>query len=149
MCIRTHSQEKTPKYFTLEEFLHSDTALSKKIENVPSFEIVEHLKELALFLDGIREAWGGAISITSGFRSAKLNKSVGGVSNSVHQIGYAVDMVPANGDMEGFETFLAEYLKDKSYDQCIREKAGSVRWIHLGLYANDGTQRRKMFDLEA
>lgn len=147
MCLHRNSQAE-PKYFTLEELIHSDTALSKKIENIPSFEIVEHLKELALFLDGIREAWGGAINVTSGFRSAKLNKSVGGVSNSVHQIGYAADLVPGNGDMSRFEQFLTDYLKDKDYDQCIREKANGVRWIHLGLFANDGSQRRKMFDLE-
>ena len=147
MCLHRNSQAE-PKYFTLEELVHSDTALSKKIENIPSFEIVEHLKELVLFLDGIREAWGGAIFVSSGFRCDTLNKAVVGVSNSIHQIGYAADLVPGNGDLSRFEQFLTDYLKDKDYDQCIRERSGSVRWIHLGLYNNKGEQRRMMIDLE-
>ena len=69
-----------PKYFTLEEFLTSATARQKSIENMPSWEIVEHLNELALFLDGFREFWGSGIRVSSGLRVPKLNSAVGGGS---------------------------------------------------------------------
>ena len=49
-----------PKYFRLEEFLESSTALENKIKNYPSWEHIEHLNELAIFLDDLREAWGSA-----------------------------------------------------------------------------------------
>jgi hypothetical protein len=44
-------------YFSLEEFLDSSVARQKSISNLPSWEVIEHLNELALFLDDLREAW--------------------------------------------------------------------------------------------
>ena len=68
----------TPKYFELSELLRSDTAISKKIENLPTWEGIEKLSKLAIeYLDPLREAWGSAITITSGYRSPSLNKAVG------------------------------------------------------------------------
>lgn len=133
------------RYFRLEEFLTSSTARQKSIENIPSWEVVEHLNELALFLDGLREAWGSGIRVTSGYRNEALNKAVGGVENSVHQIGYAADMVPANGKFKEFAAFVTEWAKDKAYDQLIVERSKRSSWIHLGLYNNNHKQRRMCF----
>lgn len=133
------------RYFRLEEFLTSSTARQKSIENIPSWEVVEHLNELALFLDGLREAWGSGIRITSGYRNEDLNKAVGGVQNSVHQIGYAADMVPVNGKFKEFAAFVTEWAKDKTYDQLITERSKRSSWIHLGLYNNNHKQRRMCF----
>ena len=133
------------RYFRLEEFLTSSTARQKSIENIPSWEVVEHLNELALFLDGLREAWGSGIRITSGYRNETLNKAVSGVENSVHQIGYAADMVPANGKFKEFAAFVTEWAKDKQYDQLIVERSKRPSWIHLGLYNNNHKQRRMCF----
>lgn len=45
------------KYFDLEEFLHSDTAVKNNIENLPTWEGIERLKTLAInYLDPLREA---------------------------------------------------------------------------------------------
>ena len=44
------------KYFALQELLRSDTALRKKIDNSPSWEVVSNLSRLAAFLDEMREA---------------------------------------------------------------------------------------------
>lgn len=136
-----------PKYFKLEEFLTSSTARQKSIENMPSWEVIEHLNELALFLDDLREEWGSGIKVTSGFRIEALNKAVGGAEASVHKIGYAADIVPANGKYEAFVGFLKEWLKDKSWDQIIEEKKGKTRWIHIGLYNNEHQQRKMFFNI--
>lgn len=138
---------KKPKYFNLEEFLTSSTARQKSIENMPSWEIVEHLLELAYFLDDLREDWGSGIRVSSGLRIEALNKAVGGVPTSVHKIGYAADISPANGKYEAFVAFLKEWLKDKNFDQCIEEKKGKTRWIHIGLYNNKHQQRRQIFNI--
>lgn len=139
---------KKPQYFTLEEFLTSSTARQRSIENMPSFEIVEHLNELALFLDGLRKAWGSGINVSSGFRNDALNAAVGGVNNSVHKIGYAADLVPANGKFEEFKKFVKNWIKDKDYDQLIIEKnSRGKQWLHLGLYNNSGQQRHNSFSL--
>lgn len=137
------------KYFKLEEFLTSSTARQRSIENLPSFEIVEHLAELAVFLDGMRAAWGSGIKITSGFRNEALNRAVGGVSNSVHRLGWAVDLQPSNGRMAEFKRFALEYLKDKQFDELIIENKGKVEWLHLQLYSPSGFQRKKVFKLTA
>lgn len=140
-------EEKFAKYFTLEEFLTSSTAKQKSIENIPSWAIVLRLRELAKFLDGLREAYGSAIRITSGFRCDKLNKAVGGVENSIHRIGYAADIQPVNGKMEEFKRFVKNWIKDKDFDQCIIESKGKVQWIHIGLYNNGGGQRHNIFSM--
>lgn len=138
---------KTPKYFNLEEFLTSSTARQKSIENMPSWEVVENLNELALFLDGIREAWGSGINVTSGFRNVALNSAVGGVRDSLHKKGFAADLQPANGKFEAFKKFIVNYLKDKNFDECILERNKKTEWVHLQLYSNNGYQRHKVFSL--
>lgn len=135
------------KYFRLEEFLTSSKAKEKKIENIPSWEIVEHLKELAEFLDDIREAWGSAIAITSGYRCPSLNKAVGGVDTSLHLKGYAADLQPKNGKMKEFKKFIVDYLQDKQFDECILESDGKSEWVHIQLFSNNGFQRKKIFSL--
>lgn len=137
-----------PKYFDLEEFLTSPTARQKSIENMPSWDIVLALNELALFLDDLREAWGSGIKVTSGFRIDRLNSAVGGVPSSVHRIGYAADIVPMNGEFDKFVEFVKEWLKDKKFDQAIIEKSGKSRWLHIGLYSPTGLQRKNIFNIE-
>lgn len=138
---------KTPKYFDLEEFLTSSTARQKSIENMPSWEVVEHLNTLALFLDELREAWGSGIKVSSGFRNDKLNTYVGGVAGSAHRIGFAADIQPANGKFNEFVEFIKKWAKDKQFDQIIIENKGAVRWIHIGLYNRKGEQRKMLFGM--
>lgn len=133
------------KYFQLEEFLDSSVARQKSISNLPSWDIIEHLRELGFFLDDLREAWGSGINVSSGYRNEALNKAVGGVQNSVHQIGYAADIVPANGKFKEFAEFVENWAKDKAYDQIIVEKSKKTKWIHIGLYNNNHKQRRMCF----
>lgn len=94
------------KFFDLSEFVYSETAFRKGIVNTPSFEIVENLSELAEVLDGIREAWGSPIRVTSGYRCPELNKAVGGVANSCHQKGTCADLQAMNGRQDDFNKFV-------------------------------------------
>lgn len=84
---------RNPDYFELDELLRSETALNHGIENLPTWEDVENLKELSTdVLDPIRIAWGQPIVVNSGYRSVVLNAKVGGVLNSAHLEGRAVDV---------------------------------------------------------
>ena len=38
-----------PRYFSLEELIRSDTAVSKKIPNLPTWDIIDNLNRLALY----------------------------------------------------------------------------------------------------
>lgn len=135
------------RYFKLEEFLTSSTARQRSIENLPSWEIIEHLKELAAFLDDLRQDWGSGINVTSGYRCDKLNSAVGGSPTSAHRLGFAADIVPANGKMDEFIKFVRNWLKNKNFDQALIETKGKTRWIHIGIRGNRGEQRRIIKDL--
>ena len=137
------------KYFTIEELCQSETADKLKIDNTPTEEIIEHLTLLVnCLLDPLREEWGSAVIVNSGYRCPKLNKAVGGSKTSTHQLGWAVDIRPKNGKMEEFKTFVVQFIKTRFWDQCILEKSEDVEWIHLSLYNNSGKQRRMIFSIE-
>lgn len=80
------------KNFRLEEFLHSDTAVAKNIDNTPSEEELENVKYMAEQLQLIRNAYKQAMYITSGYRCEELNAAVGGSKKSYHKKGLAVDI---------------------------------------------------------
>ena len=123
--------------------VRSDTANKLGIDNTPNEEIKKNLNELIDFLNPLREKWGSAIRINSGYRCTALNTAVGGSKTSMHQKGYAADLWPLNGNFEAFKAFVLEYLKDKQFDQCILEKSGGSQWVHIGLYNNAHKQRKQ------
>ena len=137
----------TKSYFTIEELCASETAAKYNINNTPDPIITSHLQQLINFLNPLREAWGSAIKVSSGYRCDKLNRFVGGSKTSSHLIGYGVDLVPANGKMSDFKRFIIDYMKILMFDQCILEKSGKTEWIHIGLYNAKGQQRRMIFNI--
>lgn len=137
------------KYFTIEELCQSETAEKLKINNTPDQEIIEHLELLIeCLLDPIREAWGSAIIVNSGYRCEELNKAVGGSKTSVHKLGWSADIRPKNGKMKEFKEFIVEFIKTRIWDQCILERSGNTEWVHISLFNNSGKQRRQIFELE-
>ena len=134
-------------YFTISELSASDTAKKYGIDNTPSAEVKEHLKELIeKLLNPIREAWGGPIIVNSGYRCPKVNALVKGAKTSAHLTGYAADLIPGNGQRAKFIKFVQDYLKRSNipFDQCINEYG---RWCHVGLYNNYRLQRRQIFKI--
>ena len=135
------------QYFTIDELVYSDTAKKYKIDNTPNAMVLKNLKELIDFLNPLREAWGSSIRINSGYRCPELNKKVGGSNTSAHLLGWAADLWPVNGQYDKFKDFVVNYLKDKQFDQCIEEKAGTSRWVHLGIKNSAGQQRKMVFKI--
>jgi hypothetical protein len=132
---------KKIKYFSLSEFLNSATAKRLRIDNTPTFEVVDNLNKLADYLDVIREKVGKPILISSGFRCPVLNKAVGGVSNSQHQKGLAADLICA--DMESLEKVLRE---TGGFDQLIKEhrKGSKSFWYHVSVTPRNGKPRQQI-----
>lgn len=116
------------KYFTIKELCKSNTAESKNIDNTPSDNIVTNLTRLVdNVLDPLREWYNKPIYINSGYRCKKLNKAVGGVSNSYHLKGMAADIDMGNKDDN---QPLFDYIKDNlSFTELGWE--GNGRWIHV------------------
>jgi len=134
-------------YFELAEFLASDTAKKKGIDNTPTFEVVDHLDQLRRqILDPMREAWGGPLIVTSGFRCRALNKAVGGVTNSAHLSGWAADIRPSDKRRTArFILWAVGWIEENgiAFDQAIDENVKGERWLHIALRSNDGRQRRQ------
>lgn len=116
------------KYFTVKELISSTVASSKGIDNTPNGAIESNINILIEQLDKIREKWGSPIYVNSGYRSLKLNKAVGGVSNSQHMLGCAADIT--TGSYEKDKELYNMIVSSFDYDQCIWEKSGSSYWIH-------------------
>lgn len=144
------------KYFSIDELCKTSVIA----DNTPSEEITKHLEELIEVLDKIREEWvdfcnyrnigNPAIRVTSGYRSTEVNRAVGGVSNSSHLSGYAVDIFPRNLQLIRLFSFMKRYLaeKDIPFDELIAEKVdGKIRWIHFSIKNNKGEQRKKILEL--
>lgn len=135
------------KYFSINELCESSTAKSLKISNLPDAEAKKHLTELVNnILDPLREAWGSGIKVSSGYRSPKVNKAVGGSTTSSHCQGYAADLLPANGKMAEFKAFVKKWLveKSKGFDQYINEYSGAKEWVHIGYKNSKGQQRKQL-----
>lgn len=117
--------------FRLFEFTTSPTADRNGIDNTPNATEVANLKKLCTrILQPAREALG-PLKINSGFRSEALNDLVKGVASSDHRLGYAADVVPADGDTRR----LAEWVVKNcpKFDQVILEFGTDDRpaWVHL------------------
>ncbi|PYS96327.1 MAG: hypothetical protein DMF65_13185 [Acidobacteria bacterium] len=118
------------EHFKLSEFVLSQTAQRKGIDNTPPPEVVERLKTLcADILEPARAALG-PLRISSGFRCEKLNVTIGGSKTSAHCLGYAADVSPLNTTHKDF----ARWVRDNcQYDQIILEYGTpqDPAWIHV------------------
>lgn len=149
------------KHFTMAEFTSSETARAKGLDNTPTAAHRENLEMLVVqLLDPLREAWAvrcanehwgsPALTVTSGYRSAVLNRAVGGSATSAHCCGFAADLVPQNGRLADFKRFCRDWLRGRRFDQLISEEedaAGVPRWLHIGYKNGQGGQRRQMLSM--
>lgn len=131
------------EYFKLSEFTRSQTASELGFLNVPLESDIQNLDLLVSnILDPLRKAWGKPIIVTSGYRVPGLNEAVGGVENSDHLYGRAADIVPQDPkDFKKFTEFIKDFLKDKEFKQCIIEKKGNSRWIHISYDENNNKKQ--------
>ena len=135
------------KYFTIEEMCASDTARRKGIDNTPNADARLRMQTLIeQLLDPIRAAWGGPITVNSGYRSPALNKAVGGVSNSQHMKGEAADItVGSVGDNKRLFDKIVELQKAGkiAFDQLIDES--NYDWVHVSY--RSGKNRNQLLHL--
>lgn len=145
---------KVSKYVSYDEVTYSQTAIRNAIDNDPSPEQLELIKEWAENLfDPLREWVGGPVKLNSVFRSADLNKKIGGSQSSQHSVGLdpSKNSYGAAGDID--DTYgkkpnrdMFHYIKDKlDFDQLIWEFGDSrnPNWVHAS-YRPDGKNRKQV-----
>lgn len=114
-------REQLTEHFTLSEFCNYEKYPGNKPTQLQRFNM---LYGCVMILEPARKI-AGPIIINSGFRNPKINKRVGGVSNSQHLDGCAADITTK---YESQFPKLVEFLKaDKEVDQLL---TGS-NWLHV------------------
>lgn len=136
------------EHFTLQEFIHSNTARTLGIDNTPTPTLISNLRRLAKFNELVRLELGGVgMIISSGYRCLALNRAVGGAANSSHLDGRAIDFIaPVFGTPMAICSKLEQsYLQ---FDQLIYERSGSATWVHLGIAAEGIKPRRDVLTID-
>ena len=137
---------KLSENLELAEVIRSSTAKRLGIKNEPTAIHLNNLKILAeKIFQPIRSHFGRPIFISSGYRSAALNKATPGASTtSQHSSGEAIDI-----DMDGTSITNAQifnFIKDNlDFDQLIWEfgTKSNPDWVHVS-YESTGKQRKQI-----
>ena len=122
---------KLTEHFALEEFIDSQTAARHGFNNVPGPLEMANLQRTADTMEKVRAILGHPILVSSGYRSPKVNKAVGGSKSSHHLNGLACDFTcPGFGAPLAVCQELGPRMIELRIDQLIHEYA---TWVHLGL----------------
>jgi zinc D-Ala-D-Ala carboxypeptidase len=142
--------ENISEHVSWEEFCgNSSTAREKGINNECTNEAyIMNAKLLAeKCFEPIRAHFGIPLIISSFYRSTELNKAVGGVADSQHQYGQAMDI-----EM-GWEMNLKimEWAKvNLDFDQLLNEypdAEGRPTWVHIS-YVSPGKNRHEFIPIK-
>jgi hypothetical protein len=141
--------------FTLGEMTKSNS--HPEIYNIPSHEAIANMKRVCEWLEVLREraaspgpskGRGVPIIINSGYRSPQLNKKIGGVANSNHLTGCAVDIrVSGMEQLIRYAAILLDYAEEshQDFDELLIEKNryGAI-WLHFAVRPS-GNRRKILF----
>lgn len=133
---------KLTEHFTLEEMTRTSV---KGEDNRPTEEAVANLRRVCRWLEMLREEWnlryGGGndpVVVNSGYRSAAVNKAVGGAKNSNHLTGCAADIrVSTTQQLLRYAVILLD-ISDQSreaFDELLLERKGNKMWLHFAVRA--------------
>ena len=131
------------KNLSLREVTKSRTAVRLGIDNTPDEWEIENLRAVAeCVFQPLRDAFGTAIYVSSGYRSGELNDAIGGSVRSQHIQGRALDLdADVFGGCTNGEIF-RYILNNLTFDQLIWEFGDSDNpdWVHVS-YVRDGLNR--------
>ena len=92
---------------------------------------------LVLLLQCIREHFGKAVTITSGYRTPTHNAKVGGSKSSQHLLGRAADIQVAGTSVEDVAAYAESLLPDWGGIGRYPIKAGrATGWVHVDTRPN-------------
>ena len=92
---------------------------------------------LVVLLQAIREHFGKAVVITSGYRTATHNTAVGGSKSSQHLLGKAADIQVADTTVEAVAAYAESLMPDWGGVGRYPVKAGRAKgWVHVDTRPN-------------
>ena len=151
-----NEEMRLSEHFSLRELCKTKTG----IENVPNEEQVNNLKRVCRWLEELRLRYNlhkkekiknkdeeEPIIINSGFRSAEVNRAVGGAPTSNHLTGCAVDIRCIGIEQAlRYAALLLDIadLNKEDYDELLIEQKSCTYWIHFAVKPK-GNRRRTNF----
>jgi len=122
------------KNFSLDEMCLSPTSIRLGISNVPNTKQIANLQRLvAMILQPVRDHYGLAVHVDSGYRCPSLNRAVGGAVDSQHMRGEAADIRVHGIPNDELFLFIRDHIKD--FDQLILERVPATNrhagWVHV------------------
>lgn len=120
-------------HFSLAEMTASQTSARKGIANVPDARALAALRHLCVaVLEPLRTRIGRPVIVTSGYRSPRLNRAIGGAPGSQHSRGEAADIVVPGMTHREVARIIRDHLP---FDQLILEFANPTDpargWVHV------------------
>ena len=141
--IQLNSQANLSEHFKLGEMTKSSS--HPEVYNIPSHEAIANLKRVCGWLEVLRKRYGGPIIINSGYRSPQLNRKIGGVKNSNHLTGCAVDIrVTGMEQAKQYAEILRDYADEshQDFDELLIEKNRyGVIWLHFAVRPRENRRR--------
>jgi len=129
---------------TYAEAIHSQTAKRRGIDNTPTAKQVEVMKLTAeKIFEPLRKFVDGPIKVNSFFRSAELNKAIGGSKTSQHCKGQAIDIDDVFGHKTNAEMY--NWVKENlNFDQMIWEFGTDMNpnWVHISYVSEEDNRNR-------
>ena len=141
--VQLNSQANLSEHFSLGEMTKSSS--HPDVYNIPSHEAIANLKRVCGWLEVLRKRYGGPIIINSGYRSPQLNRKIGGVKNSNHLTGCAVDIrVTGMEQLIRYAAILLDYADEshQDFDELLIEKNryGAI-WLHFAVRPLENRRR--------
>lgn len=135
------------EHISFDEATISQTGERMKIDNTPTNEILANMQIVAAkCFEPIRSHFGIPLKVSSFYRCPALNAAIGGVPNSQHQYGEAID-IEAGRDMN-VEIF--EWAKENlKFDQLLNEfpdAQGRPAWVHIS-YVSEEKNRQQAINI--
>lgn len=127
-------------HFTWAEIERTSHALPNTMPNDAKLRM-QALHDLVL--GPLRRHLNRQILISSGFRSAAVNRAVGGSSTSRHMTGEALDIQVKGLSPEALAATIVAIIPATSRDQIIwypRPGSASLGWVHIGIRVAEGNQ---------
>ena len=150
MKVEINNEVRLSEHFKLAELCK--TSVKTKDGNIPSHVHIENMKRVCGWLEMLRSEWNNRygdgddpIIINSGYRSAQVNKAVGGVATSNHLTGCAVDIrVLGMEQLLRYAVILLD-ISDESqedFDELLIERnAKGTYWLHFAVRP-EGNRRK-------
>ena len=110
------------------KFTLSEMYPGYKKEEVPE-DVLKNLETLVKKLNDLGKYYSKPVTVKRGYRAPDLNEKVGGVKNSPHMTGHAVDLVDKDGEIDRFMMNNSDKLKKLGL--YVEDPQETIGWCHI------------------